>query len=408
MINICGTALLVAFLSSNASAGPLHDTPGKRWQVELPFEPGTCLSGDPNPHAPSTAFLVLVTCNSRDLRQHFDFTGPSGQIHWTAQPDLCVDEESAGIAPCLPQRSSNISLRQVFAFDATTNVLVSGSRPKNCLRIDWDGAALNPCDSKDPWQQLRAISIPGAVSMASSSSRQLMRVESHGVNSMVHFKATANRSDAAWSIDSNNRRGALKIRGTDNRCLRGASSSCTGSCETVQSGTCDGVEMRFFFEFTLGGDYNKHLKFCVPTSGCTDVSCCGWGKCLEASGVTTGDVVKRKDCSTTNTKQKFTMSYARRRLNLYREIRVEGHTDVCLKLHMHSPYTLSMRTCSVDETGYEKLWKMPFQPPTTTTTTTTTTGPSTTTTSHTTTTTTTGTWSSRRRRHWGPLGSGVP
>lgn len=214
--------------------------------------------------------------------------------------------------------------------------------------------------------------------MVSTSSGKLMRVDDHVASSIAALKAAANRSDSeldvqeGWQKSIAERKGACKVKGADYRCLKGAPSTCTGTCETVNSGTCNAVEMRYFFHFSMT---TNQTKFCVPTAGCTAESCCQFTKCLEASGTSSGSEVMRRDCTTVGdaaNRQKWQMPYARRRNQAYREIFLKGNNELCLKLYMHSPYTLSMRTCATAEQGYEKLWNMPFQPTTTTTTTTTT------------------------------------
>lgn len=207
-------------------------------------------------------------------------------------------------------------------------------------------ASLNFNDAPDP---------DSVVSMATTASGKLMRVDHHEV-----MKATSE-----WTADCTHNKGGFKLKG-HNRCLRGASSTCTGACDTVNSGVCDATEMRFFFHYDTN---SNQTKFCVPSSGCTTEGCCQWTKCLEATSLTSGAEVKRKDCSSTNTLQRWKMSRGLPPNRDYRVIRVQGQDALCLKLGTSSPYTLALRGCYTDEAGWGKLFDMPFQPTTTTTTT---------------------------------------
>ena len=117
---------------------------GTHWQVELSSKPGTCLTGKMNSTTPltsSSASLMLTSCNPHDDHQVFEFVEPSSRLSWAANPHLCLDEEYAGILPCIPQWDK--SRRQVFTF-------TNASQPTSSLLLRPLGLLVIPRGS--PWR----------------------------------------------------------------------------------------------------------------------------------------------------------------------------------------------------------------------------------------------------------------
>lgn len=339
---------------------------GGRWQVELSSKPGTCLSGITTdtqvPESRQAVHLSLAPCQPSDLRQQFQFVGPSGKVKWAAQPHLCLDEEAAGIVPCLPDQDN--SRQQIFAFNAKNGLLISGRRPNSCLRVSQVGTVLNPCDSTDPWQHFRVTPAADvdAVSMVTSAAGKLMRTSNHRQNfthttQVMHEK----KLTSGWAVNKNTRKGGIMIYSASNqkRCLKGPPANQDHS-KVVNTGKCSTDYLRYFFHWKKG---LHQLRFCHPSTtekGASE-SFCRWDMCLQADSASHAATVRRVNCSSSSTLQKWDMTPAYDVHNAgHKYIKLKGESAYCLKLYMHSPYKLQMRTCTTNTTGWQKKWVMPW------------------------------------------------